>query len=515
MTDYGHDLRFGTFITPVAQQPHHAVTLAQVTEQAGLDLATFQDHPYQPKFLDTWTLLSYAAARTENLHLAPNVVNLPLRPPAVLAQAAASLDLLTGGRFELGLGAGAFPEGVAAMGGRRLTPGQSVEALAEAIRIIRAMWDTGERGGVRVDGTYHRVMGAKRGPAPAHPIPISLGAYKPRMLRLVGRAAEGWLPSMSYLPGRAALSELNLIIDESAADSGRDPRDIRRWLNIGPQEATPESLAELAVEYGISTFILGTDDPRSIQEFGQEIAPAAREIIDAERAGGRRNVAAGNTAPETAATAPATPPATVPADLGVTPTPDDGTRYTDTMPWDESTRPSAALTPAEHPYSNRGRAASQHLVDVHDGLRAELQQIRDLVDQVRKGALDVGAARSAINQMTVRQNNWTIGAYCAAYCRVVDQHHTLEDRSIFPHLRRSDGNLTPVLDRLEQEHLVIHEALEGVDRALVDLVAHPGDYTGLQEAVDLLTDTLLSHLAYEERELLEPLARYGMYPGQL
>ncbi|SFA84397.1 Flavin-dependent oxidoreductase, luciferase family (includes alkanesulfonate monooxygenase SsuD and methylene tetrahydromethanopterin reductase) [Amycolatopsis marina] len=501
MADYGHELLFGTFITPAATQPQHAVALAQTSEQAGLDLATLQDHPYQPKFLDTWTLLSYIAARTERLRLATNVVNLPLRPPAVLAQSAASLDLLSGGRFELGLGAGGFWDAIEAMGGRRLTPGESVEATEEAIRVIRAMWAADERGGVRVDGKHYRVLGAKRGPAPAHPIPIWLGAYKPRMLRLLGRVADGWLPSLGYLPGREALTELNAIIDESAGESGRDPYAVRRLLNVGPQDVTPDSLAELALEYGISAFILATDDPRLIQEFGAEIAPAVREIVADERAG------------TTHAVEPEQAPA--PGELGVVPTPAPGTRHTANLPWDESTRPSRAAEPGEHGYTEQGRAVSRHLVNVHNGLRTELQQVRDLVDQVRKGAVEVAAARSQINEMTMRQNNWTVGAYCESYCRIVTQHHTLEDEGIFRHLRSGDDTLGPVLDRLEQEHLAIHDVLEGVDRALVKLVAHPGDYTGLEEAVDLLTDTLLSHFAYEERELLEPLARLGMFAGQL
>ena len=131
MTDYGHNLLFGTFITPVAQPALHAVELAMVSDRAGLDLVTFQDHPYQPSFHDTWTLLSYVASRTTNIHLSPNVLNLPLRQPAVLARSAASLDLLSGGRVELGLGAGAFWDGIEAMGGRRLEPGQSIEALIQ------------------------------------------------------------------------------------------------------------------------------------------------------------------------------------------------------------------------------------------------------------------------------------------------------------------------------------------------------------------------------------------------
>ena len=143
VSDYGHELAFGVFVTPASQPPERVVQLAQLAEAAGLDLVTFQDHPYQPAFLDTWTLMSYVAARTQRIRLAGNVLNLPLRSPAVLARSVASLDLLSGGRVELGLGAGAFWDAIEAMGGRRLEPGQAVEALAEAIEIIRQVWDTG------------------------------------------------------------------------------------------------------------------------------------------------------------------------------------------------------------------------------------------------------------------------------------------------------------------------------------------------------------------------------------
>jgi hemerythrin-like domain-containing protein len=111
----------------------------------------------------------------------------------------------------------------------------------------------------------------------------------------------------------------------------------------------------------------------------------------------------------------------------------------------------------------------------------------------------------------VRQNSWTLGAYCASYCRIVTGHHTLEDRSIFPHLRAADPAIAPVIDRLEQEHLVIAGVLDDVDRALVALVEDPDRFGELQHAVDLLTDTLLSHLSYEERELSQPLAAHGFY----
>src|SRR5690554_3555021 len=211
-----------------------------------------------------------------------------MRPPAVLARSAASLDRLSGGRVELGLGAGAFWDAIVAMGGERLSPGESIEALSEAIDVIRGVWDTSTRERLVVEGKHHRLDGAKRGPAPAHPIQIWVGAYKPRMLRLVGAKADGWLPSLGYLGSIEDLSAGNAVIDEAAREAGREPGAIRRLLNVG---ALPggvrdwtEQLAEIALEHGVASFILGSDDPGVLLAFGEEIAPAVRELVARERA---------------------------------------------------------------------------------------------------------------------------------------------------------------------------------------------------------------------------------------
>lgn len=544
-TDYGRDLQFGTFHTPTNSQPQQAVVLAQASERAGLDLVTFQDHPYQPGFLDTWTLLSYVAARTERVHLAPNVANLPLRQPAVLARAAASLDLLSNGRLELGLGTGAFWDAMVAMGAQRLTPGESVQALEEAIAIIRGIWAVDDSSVLRVEGDVHRAVGAKRGPAPAHDVGIWLGAYKPRMLRVTGRLADGWLPSQGYLKSDDDLRIGNEIIDEAADRAGRAPGDIRRLLNIGPPQGGTrewiERLADLALTYGTDTFILAVDDPRLIEVFGQEVAPAVREVVATHRA-------YADTPASPAGTLGATHPGSGPEGqagqvgqtgqvvqvgqggqvgqgaseagqdqygrLGVHPTPDDGTRLRASMPWDESTRPRRTPSGPEVSYTARGAQLGKHLIDVHDMLREELAQVRSIIEQVKANTLEVGSARSALNEMTMKQNNWTLGAYCSRYCATVTSHHSLEDASVFPHLRTAEKSLAPVLDRLEAEHHVIHDVIEAVDRALVDFVAHPDDFRQLDEAVDTLSDTLLSHLSYEEGELVEPLARVGFAPGQ-
>lgn len=283
MPDYGHPLRFGTFITPVHSPVMQAVGRAELAEELGFDLATFQDHPYQPGFHDTWTLLTWVAARTSTIGLSGNVLNLPLRPPAVLARSAASLDLLSGGRFALGLGAGAFWDAIEAMGGRRLTPGQSVEALSEAIDVIRGIWDLTPRGPLRAGGEWYRVNGAKPGPAPAHEVPIWLGAVKPRMQRLIGAKADGWLPSLQYL-GADGLTAGNRVIDQAAEQAGRDPREITRLLNI-PPGLPAEELTRMAVEEGVSVFIVATDDPRQLEQFAGEVIPAVREGVERERAG--------------------------------------------------------------------------------------------------------------------------------------------------------------------------------------------------------------------------------------
>src|SRR4051812_11620824 len=287
MPDYGHDIRLGTFLTPQSRAPEEVVALARLSEQVGLDVVSFQDHPYQPAFLDTCTLLSWVAASTSTIHVAPNVLNLPLRPPAVVARAAASLDRLSEGRFDLGLGAGGFLDAVVAMGGPRRSPGESVVALEEAIDVLRQTWDADGPGGVRVDGEHYVVRGAPRGPAPAHDIPIWLGAYKPRILRLTGRLADGWLPTLRYID-TPTMQEASKIIDDAALAAGRDPRAIRRLLNVdalsGSVDDWVEQLLPFVLEEGFSTFLLTGDDPDLIQLLGEDVAPALRQAVDRERA---------------------------------------------------------------------------------------------------------------------------------------------------------------------------------------------------------------------------------------
>src|SRR5512134_1203704 len=203
-------LKFGYFLIPNADSP--LLQIAQEVERRGLDYVAVQDHPYQRRFVDTWTLLSMIAATTSRIGLFHDVANLPLRPPAVLAKAAASIDLLSGGRFELGLGAGGFWDAIEAYGGPRRTPSASLAALAEAIEVIRKVW-SGERN-LRFEGQHYRLRGAHSGLLPAHPIEIWLGVTGPRALKLTGQVADGWIPS--YRGNLNKLAEMSARLDEAA-----------------------------------------------------------------------------------------------------------------------------------------------------------------------------------------------------------------------------------------------------------------------------------------------------------
>ncbi|ROQ66575.1 hemerythrin HHE cation binding domain-containing protein [Streptomyces sp. 840.1] len=519
MPDYGHDLLFGAVLVPSADRGEDAVALARIADRSGLDLVSVPDHPYRPELLDAWVVLAVIAASTTRIRVLPNVANLPLRPPAVLARTAAGLDLLSGGRVELGLGAGAYWDAVAADGGPRRTPGEAVRATREAIEIIRALWTPGRP--LRFDGKHYGLDGAAPGPAPAHPIGIWLGAIGPRMLGLAGAAADGWVPSVPHVPpGRLAAG--HRVIDEAAAGAGREPAAVRRLYNLSPgpggfprgaPDTWPEQLAALTLEHGTSAFLLPAQQPRLIEVFAAEVAPATRELVAAERA--RAAAPAGPRPIPAPAPAPPAPDsgragAAGPGDrLSVRPTPDPGVRRSTERLWDESTRPTGPPADPDRRYPRREQEPARNLVAAHDQLRSDLDRLGEVVREVLADTRDPGEARSEIAELTLRQNIWTLGAYCASYCRVTNLHHTREDQDLFPYLRRSDPRLGSVLDRLSEEHHAIQGVIDRVDRELVAFAGAGRDPDGLRAAMDLLTDTLLSHLSYEESELIEPMARFG------
>jgi alkanesulfonate monooxygenase SsuD/methylene tetrahydromethanopterin reductase-like flavin-dependent oxidoreductase (luciferase family) len=288
-------IRFGISVTPTAADYPQIVEQVLAAERGGLDLVGIQDHPYQRRFLDTFALIADLLARTSRLRFFPDVASLPMRGPTMIAKAAASLDVMSGGRFELGLGAGNFWDAVAGMGGPRRTRSEAVDALEAAIPIIRGALDaTAERGVVRAPGPYYPV-GYPPGPPTPHRVEIWIGAYRPRGLRLIGRMADGWVPSMGYM-GPDAFRAASARIDEAARAAGRDPARIRRIYNlsglitdangregplVGPVDQWVETLSTWTTDPGIDSFIFWPQDTgtEAIERFAAEVVPAVREAV--------------------------------------------------------------------------------------------------------------------------------------------------------------------------------------------------------------------------------------------
>jgi alkanesulfonate monooxygenase SsuD/methylene tetrahydromethanopterin reductase-like flavin-dependent oxidoreductase (luciferase family) len=302
MADYGQEIEFGYFLTPDADNPDGVVETARLAEELGYDLLGVQDHPYQRRHLDALALLGVILARTKRIRVFQAVGNLPLRPPAVWAKAAATLDLLSGGRFEAGLGAGGYLGPAHAMGAPELSPGESIEALEEAIDIMRESWN-GARS-IRHHGRHYELDGMKPGPTPSHPIGIWLGAAKPRALALTGRLADGWVAPMMIYASPTQVAAAQERIDRAALDAGRDPAAIRRIYIVsgeftleepgpvsdsdptilGPPDHWVDVLSHFALDLGLSSLILATPpDPDTLRTYIEEVAPAVRERVAAAR----------------------------------------------------------------------------------------------------------------------------------------------------------------------------------------------------------------------------------------
>jgi alkanesulfonate monooxygenase SsuD/methylene tetrahydromethanopterin reductase-like flavin-dependent oxidoreductase (luciferase family) len=285
-------------VTPYASAYPEIVAQVLAAERGGLDLVGIQDHPYQRRFLDTFALIGDLLARTSRLRFFPDVASLPMRSPAVLAKTAASLDVMSGGRFELGIGAGAFWDAVVGMGGPRRTLDERVGALEEAIGIIRAALDVGpEKRVVRSAGPHYPIPGYPAGPPPAHRVEMWVGAMLPRTLDLIGRVADGWITSV----GRVSLAAYRTAaarLDESAVAAGRDPAAVRRIFNVsgqitdgqrgegpldGPVDQWSETLATWADEIGVDAFIVWPPDTGTslIERFAAEVAPAVQTEVRA------------------------------------------------------------------------------------------------------------------------------------------------------------------------------------------------------------------------------------------
>jgi alkanesulfonate monooxygenase SsuD/methylene tetrahydromethanopterin reductase-like flavin-dependent oxidoreductase (luciferase family) len=303
MPDYGHPLAFGYFLLPDSADPAATLATARLLDELGYDFIGIQDHPYNPDHLDALSLLAVILGQTRRLRAFHPVANLGMRPPAMLAKAAASLDHLSGGRFELGLGTGAFSEPIVAMGGEARSPGENFQALTEAIEIICAMWSGAPA--AHYSGKYYRLTGVQPGPRPVHDMGLWIGGYGPRLLKLIGRAADGWVsPIMSYVPPGPA-AQLSAVSDGAEREAlrllsaiqriyivpGRVSSSVPRPASdadrsiVGPVDHWVEVLEHLAADLGFGTFVFASpSDPQTLRTFINEVAPRDRERVAARRA---------------------------------------------------------------------------------------------------------------------------------------------------------------------------------------------------------------------------------------
>jgi alkanesulfonate monooxygenase SsuD/methylene tetrahydromethanopterin reductase-like flavin-dependent oxidoreductase (luciferase family) len=290
------NLKFGVNIHTAIQPGVDPVTEALHAEQLGFDVVTLHGdalHGNNPSF-ELWTLLCWVAAHTTSIRVAPVVLALPHRHPAVLAKMAETLDRLSGGRLLLVLGAGGPMNELAyrALGLAQRSPREKVEALEEAIDLLQGLWSTS---GFSYAGEHFRTEGATIEPKPGHPIPIWLGVFGDRMLDLVGRKADGWLPTYQFLEPEQAYQKVERI-RAVAEHAGRNPDEItfgynvpilveegavtNRWRIAGSERSVAGQLATIAW-HGFTFFNMWPVGEASVQRerLARDVLPAVRDLL--------------------------------------------------------------------------------------------------------------------------------------------------------------------------------------------------------------------------------------------
>ena len=297
-------LGFGVNLSLTLSNSFHSHLIAQAreAEALGFDLVTVHpDHPgATTQFgtdasLEAWTALSWIAAQTTTIQVAPCILALPYRHPALIAKMAETLDRLSGGRLILALGAGGVDQNIEAFGLPRRKAVEKIGALEEAIDIIRGLWSQSP---FSYTGKYFTVHNASLEPKPTHAMPIWLGGHGPRMLDLVGRKADGWLPTLHFLVqvlGRQPeqLYAMQTSVRQAALAAGRDPETItyaanvavliseragkRRGRVVGSQQEIIEQL-QVFLDHGFTflNFWTSGDESRQREQLAQEIIPALR-----------------------------------------------------------------------------------------------------------------------------------------------------------------------------------------------------------------------------------------------
>lgn len=288
------EIMFGLSIPPSILPGAGPVASARMAEDLGFDFVSASDHPCgtEPVY-ETWTMLSWVAASTSRIRVATRVLGVPYRNPAMVAKMAETLSRLSGGRLILGLGGGYSDEEFRAFGLGTLSPRDKVDGLQEAVSITRGLWS---RPGFTFNGHLHRTDSADLEPKPDHPIPIWLGTFGDRALRITGQLAEGWIPSYGNRPLRQYQAMRDRVLT-AAREAGRDPAAITCALHMqarvdehaapepslvaGPPAAVTEQLLAFA-RIGFTSFsftLTGSGTREQAERLAQEVVPAVRAAL--------------------------------------------------------------------------------------------------------------------------------------------------------------------------------------------------------------------------------------------
>jgi probable F420-dependent oxidoreductase len=285
-------LGFGINVNQSVTAGSDPLANARHAEALGFDMVMISDHLVGRRpTVETWTLLTWLAAGTSRIGLGTNVLGLPYRNPAVTAKMAESLDRLSGGRLVLGLGAGGTDAEFLALGLPVRPPREKIDAFEEALEVIRRLWTEPS---VTFEGRHYSLREASLDPRPERRIPLWLGTYGPRALRLTGRIADGWIPSYPYAPPDR-WQEMRDRVRRAAEEAGRDPSDIAFAYNVGVRvgkagptrrpivSGTPAEVAETLAGFvrdGV-TFVNAwpVGDPREQAErLAREVIPEVRDV---------------------------------------------------------------------------------------------------------------------------------------------------------------------------------------------------------------------------------------------
>lgn len=285
------ELIFGAGVPASAAPGDDPVGAAQEAERLGYDFVSAADHPCgsTPSY-ETTVMLTWIAAHTSRIKVASRVLAVPFRRPAMVAKLAASLDLLSGGRFILGLGAGYSDQEMAAVGGRELSPAEKIDGLCEAIQVIRGAWT---HSSYTLHGRHHRAQSLEMEPKPTRPIPVWLGTFGPRALTVTGELADGWIPSLGYVPAEE-IPAMRHRIDTAAEAAGRRPDQIRSILNLSicidpDAQSQPDAVTGSARQVvsqlrglldigftGFNFIMSGPDRMVTMQRIAEDVLPALR-----------------------------------------------------------------------------------------------------------------------------------------------------------------------------------------------------------------------------------------------